>query len=300
MRPSSPRTPQPSDVVVTQDVAVVQALRHAYAHARGVNSGVELEAGDYEHGVLARVERRLSRAGITPRPAEVLRVCQVTCLDDLFLTLACELDARGAWQRLFDVYAPRIDGLARSLGLGVRNGSVGRDLLGDLARPPGGGDTRTRIGTFDGSGSLFAWLAVILRRRGATQARRRTAPAAAVERASLDARRATDDSDPFAALVDAEEGTRIVRALHAAWRGLATREQLALHFKYGESLKLKEIGALLGLSESGASRLVSGALDRLRSRVKPLVADGAIPPARLQLWAALWQAVGAEVGEQAP
>lgn len=86
----------------------------------------------------------------------------------------------------------------------------------------------------------------------------------------------------------------VVRALQAAWRALSTREQLALHFRFGESLTLKEVGSLLQLSESGTSRVVSGALDRLREKVRPLLKKDLLPPDRLRLWMALWQAVGPE------
>jgi len=253
------------------------------------HASVSLDLTSFEREVLARIHLRLQRSAIAPQVIEVLRVCEVTCFDDLFLAIACELETPRAWARLVEVYARRVDGLARSIGHDVRGGSVGRDLLADLASPPGSGRTRTRIGTYDGSGSLFAWLAVILRRGGATRARRKTPTPDSVEPSALDARRAASDSDTFAALVDAEEGERIVHALQAAWSTLSPREQLALHFKFGEALRLKEIGLLLGLSESGTSRLVTGALEQMRRRAKPLLADSEIPQGRLQLWAGLWR-----------
>ena len=271
--------------------SVARTLRSAHEEACTTHPSVALDAQAYARGVVDRVTRRLERAHIAPDVQSVRRAVCVTCLPDLYLAIACDLEVVGSWERLVETHAPRIDALARSIGVHAEGGSVGRDLLADLAAPPGSGPARTRLGTYVGSGSLFAWLAVILRRHGATRARRRTSPPAPVEPASFDAQPGPHDADPLAALVDAEDGRRVVRALQAAWRTLSSREQLALHFKYGESLKLKEIGAMLALSESSTSRLVNGALQRMRDHVRPMLESGAVPAARVELWAALWQAV---------
>lgn len=279
---------------IRNDAGVRAAVRGGHDTAADVHVGIAVSFELFLDEVLVRVVRRLERAGLEPSIDAVREVLSITAFEDVYLVVACDTDVAGAWRRLIETHAQRIDDLAHSIGMRERSASLGRDLLGDLAEPPSSGVARTRLGTFDGSGSLFAWLAVILRRRGATRARRKTKPPAPVEPASLDDRHASAASDPFAALVDAEEGTRIVHALQGAWRALSTREQLALHFRFGESLKLKDIGTLLGLSESGTSRLVAGALATLRKRVRLVVKDGVIPPARMQLWSALWRAVGSE------
>ncbi|HUM92056.1 MAG TPA: sigma-70 family RNA polymerase sigma factor, partial [Candidatus Competibacter sp.] len=48
---------------------------------------------------------------------------------------------------------------------------------------------------------------------------------------------------------------------------LPEREKLVLSLYYDEELHLKEIGAVLGVSESRVSQLHSQALARLRARV---------------------------------
>ena len=56
-------------------------------------------------------------------------------------------------------------------------------------------------------------------------------------------------------------------ALADAIRGLPEREQLVLALYYDEELNLKEIGAILGISESRVSQIHSQAAHRLRSRL---------------------------------
>ncbi|MCA9315113.1 MAG: hypothetical protein H6806_10805 [Planctomycetes bacterium] len=271
-----------------------RALEAAFVAASDAYRTPRLDRADFEREVLIRVTRRLDRSYLAVGPDTVLRALELTSTSDLYLTISCELGLPDAWERVIEVHAARLDGLARQLGIVGDAGSIGRDVLADLSRPPASPPPRTRIGTYDGSGTLFAWLAVVLRRGGATQARRKTPRPQSVEPRALDARPGPDHGDPVAALLDAEDGMTVVRALQAAWRALSTREQLALHFRFGESLTLKEVGSLLQLSESGTSRVVSGALDRLREKVRPLLKKDLLPPDRLRLWMALWQAVGPE------
>lgn len=71
--------------------------------------------------------------------------------------------------------------------------------------------------------------------------------------------------DPFAALADGERR----RDLIAAIEELPERERTLLGLYYQEELNLKEIGAVLGVSESRVSQIHSQAMARLR---KALVA----------------------------
>lgn len=59
----------------------------------------------------------------------------------------------------------------------------------------------------------------------------------------------------------------LLRRLVAAIDGLPERERLVLSLYYDEELNLKEIGAVLGVSESRVSQLHSQSLLRLRARV---------------------------------
>ncbi len=68
------------------------------------------------------------------------------------------------------------------------------------------------------------------------------------------------DSDPLAFL--SEEGFR--ESLQEAVRGLPEKEQLMMSLYYGDGLNLKEIGLVLGVSESRVSQLHGQAIARLK------------------------------------
>ena len=71
------------------------------------------------------------------------------------------------------------------------------------------------------------------------------------------------DYEPFAGLED----DRFKAALVEAIDGLPEREKLLLSLYYDEELNLKEIGAVLGVSESRVSQLHSQCAARLRARL---------------------------------
>lgn len=73
---------------------------------------------------------------------------------------------------------------------------------------------------------------------------------------------ATRDT-PFQQLLDAEKRQRLVDGIEA----LPEREKLLMALYYQEELNLKEIGAVLGVTESRVSQLHSQAVSRLRGRL---------------------------------
>lgn len=68
---------------------------------------------------------------------------------------------------------------------------------------------------------------------------------------------------PFAALLDEERRHLLVEAIEA----LPEREKILMGLYYQEELNLKEIGAVLGVSESRVCQLHSQAVGRLRARL---------------------------------
>lgn len=72
-----------------------------------------------------------------------------------------------------------------------------------------------------------------------------------------------DDDNPASSI----ERQRFQSQLADAIRGLPEREQLVLSLYYDEELNLKEIGAILGVSESRVCQIHSQAAHRLRSRL---------------------------------
>ncbi|HXR52124.1 MAG TPA: sigma-70 family RNA polymerase sigma factor, partial [Steroidobacteraceae bacterium] len=72
------------------------------------------------------------------------------------------------------------------------------------------------------------------------------------------------DSDP---LQDAESGA-LRLAVAEAISGLPERERMVMSMYYDDELNLKEVGAVLGISESRVCQLHGQALVRLRARLR--------------------------------
>lgn len=69
--------------------------------------------------------------------------------------------------------------------------------------------------------------------------------------------------NPFSRLIDQEKRDQLIEAIES----LPEREKLLMALYYQEELNLKEIGAVLGVSESRVCQLHSQAVSRLRGRL---------------------------------
>ncbi len=74
----------------------------------------------------------------------------------------------------------------------------------------------------------------------------------------------SSSSEPFCNLMD----INLKKSISQAIASLPEREQLVLALYYDEELNLKEIGKVLGVSESRVSQILSKAALRLKSRLK--------------------------------
>jgi RNA polymerase sigma factor for flagellar operon FliA len=81
--------------------------------------------------------------------------------------------------------------------------------------------------------------------------------------ASLD-RYAVDDEDPLRSLLETDFRQAVIDAIDA----LPPREKMLMGLYYEEELNLKEIGAVMGVSESRVSQLHTQAVARLRTYLK--------------------------------
>lgn len=70
-------------------------------------------------------------------------------------------------------------------------------------------------------------------------------------------------NSPFARLLDGQQRQTLIEAIEA----LPEREKLLMALYYQEELNLKEVGAVLGVTESRVSQLHSQAVSRLRARL---------------------------------
>jgi len=77
-------------------------------------------------------------------------------------------------------------------------------------------------------------------------------------------RYAVDDADPLRSLLDGDFRQAVIDAIDA----LPPREKMLMGLYYEEELNLKEIGAVMGVSESRVSQLHTQAVARLRASLR--------------------------------
>lgn len=77
----------------------------------------------------------------------------------------------------------------------------------------------------------------------------------------------SDEPNPFAQLEDGRIKEQLVNAI----KSLPEKEAMMMSLYYGDELNLKEIGAVLGVSESRVSQIHGQALARIRARVQEWV-----------------------------
>jgi RNA polymerase sigma factor for flagellar operon FliA len=77
-------------------------------------------------------------------------------------------------------------------------------------------------------------------------------------------RYAVDDDDPLRSLLDTDFRQAVIDAID----NLPPREKMLMGLYYEEELNLKEIGAVMGVSESRVSQLHTQAVARLRAALK--------------------------------
>jgi RNA polymerase sigma factor (sigma-70 family) len=206
-------------------------------------------------------------SGGRDRPPPEKRLLQalppLTTSPDLALARACDAGLPGAWERLQKEYRRRLLAFLRKRG--AKRGEaeeVLEEALAALAEPPARGGARTQIGTYDGRGSLHAWLATLASRRLTDRWRARSALARLRPPAPEGGLHEMDPADRAAG---AEAAGRVAGALEEAWPLLTPKELQAVVLKYRSGLAQTEIAEAMGVGEPRVSRLLSSATTRLRA-----------------------------------
>lgn len=210
--------------------------------------------------------------------------------EDYYLARACAAAVPGAWEQL----QARVKGPLRAF-LRKRGASLSDtdhlidEAWGFLAEPPPRGGARTRIGTYDGRGSLRAWLATVLCRRLTDRWRARSADQ---ELPVGDRGPASGHVGPADHAARQESAEVLGRALEAAWAELTDRELQAVVLKYRHQLPQTEIARILRVGPPRVTRILKSATARLRSTIETRCSAHPGWSAPGGGWAGLFESVG--------
>ena len=257
-----------------------------------------LALAEFHARAVALAKSHLARLDLAASATRIANVLDRAALADLYLATACEAQCTGSWDVLHARFATRLEGYAVRRGLSSGEAeAVVQDLFGDLASPPPGNRARTVLGTYDGTGSLFGWLSVVLTRRIAGQARKRRpqsldAQDAAVGEAARPASADAQSVPPPASLVSSEDSKRLTAAFTGAWERLKPQERLALVLKHRDGTSQRDVATFLGVGEARVSRIVSAAVETLASAMRRALGDDR----GVERGAATWDALALAVG----
>ncbi len=253
-----------------------ERLRALYAAGRAEYPRAGLAFGVFADRVLALADRRLPRAGGAGTPPRVGGFLDRVRGADLFLAVACDVGVHGAWESFAERFVPRLRGFLRRHGVPVGEAEeVASALPGELLLPPAQDRGRTRIGTYDGSTPLFAWLGRIALRRWTDRLRERSRDSGPNRKGArrgegtLEAESVpAPDPDPASRVSDAETASRFEEALRRGIARLTEREVRAFVGRFHEGYSQREIAAFLGVGEPRVSRLVGAGVSKLRTAVR--------------------------------
>lgn len=233
MTPSATRSPD-----------VPMAWRLAHARGRRAHRGVDLPL----------------EAFVAPPVGSVPRA-----VGDVYLARACDHGIAGAWERLEGQYRkPALRFLRRRGAAADEAELLLDDLWSTLATPPPRGGARTRIGTYDGRGSLSSWLCTIAWRRLVDGWRAR----AGSREVDSDAPAPAGQQHDPALHASREEAARLIGlGLEDAWAQMTARELQVIVLKYKHRLPQKEIARILRVGPPRVSRVLQSATSRLREAI---------------------------------
>jgi RNA polymerase sigma-70 factor len=191
------------------------------------------------------------------------------CWEDLCLAVACTAGDLAGWNYFQERYFRIIERAARAAALNAAEGAdLAATLMSDLYLPSGGasGSQISKIELYHGLGSLEGWLKVIISRLAIDRIRAQRRLTSLEELESEPVLPESDHSTQQ--LVCSAEARKAVElfsnALKKTLQAITSQERMVLSLYYLEGVNLKQIGILLKVHESTASRMV----DRLKQQIR--------------------------------
>lgn len=206
--------------------------------------------------------------------------------DDLCLIVACERGDQSAWDDLVERFGATVRSAARATSPNEDAAedlaqSIWAELYGLRAREDG--KPAGKLAYYSGRGSLGGWLRAVVGQLAIDQHRKSARLVQTEEDADFDrlAREtnsgdesfhgAQSSSDPEAALGERRAAADIELALGKAIGELGADDRLLVKLYYFDGLKLREVGAVLGVHEATASRRLTRIHGEIRKRVESIL-----------------------------
>jgi len=291
------------------DARLRDHLRRAYDRGRALHGDLAVPFDAFAEHAARMAAARLARSSMEASPGRVAEVLERVALEDLLLAFACETGVPGSWERLQVRITPAIRALALRKGASAAEAAALADEIpGALACPPARGTARSRMGTFDGTGSLIAWLGTIVAHRiadlrRAPQSRSLETLLASEEKGEMRHGSATPaigaGPDPAEEAGDAEMRRGFEDAFRMAGASLTPRERLALVLRFRDGLGQAEIARLLHVGTPRACRILQGGVGKLREWIGRFRGEGG-RTVEERTWTALREAAASYLANPEP
>jgi RNA polymerase sigma-70 factor len=242
------------------------AIRRAYARSGAARWSLD------ESAFASALEAAVADSVAADRHADANRAIDSLHAEDLALACACRTGSAAAWEFFFTRYRPILYASARAITGDESRAreladSIYADLYGLEVRQ---GRRRSLLSYFHGRSRLATWLRAVLAQRHIDYARsvRRLEPFDNI----------AEPADPASADPPDPDRARYVRALAAALSGaldaVNVRDRTRLGYYYRHGLKLREIGRIMGESESGVSRHLERTRRAIRESIEAALRSG--------------------------
>jgi RNA polymerase sigma-70 factor, ECF subfamily len=248
----------------TQIRESVSRLLTMAGNARG------LTADDLLPRVNATLDKYLLRDMPNAGKPDIKEFIEALRADDLCLIAACERGDEGAWSDLVTSFASVVKSTARNFCSNTEDvedlaNSIWAELHG--LKTDADGNPVGKIAYYSGRGSLAGWLRAVVHQLAIDQHRKlsrfvQIEEDREFENLAADAAADTADGPHLIASMESPEEAfsgkeamaDVSEALKETIAGLETEDRLIIKLYYFDSLRLKEIGQMLGFHEATASR----------------------------------------------
>ncbi len=257
-------------------------IERGWRQAQRAHANLALPLDDFIADIGTLIARSRARLSLPMDDAALCADAKRLHFEDLYLARLCERGDERGWTAFVERYEPDLRSVLRRHCDASEAESVTAEVLSEVALAPPSGQARTRLGTYDGTGPLWAWLATIGVRTARGRWRRRRE--VALEQVG------DTPAEPEQSRPELDDQVVVfLEALRAGWAQLERNERLALGWKHRDGLAQRAIAKLLGVSEPTASRLVTRGVAKLQGSLAAVAQKTGPPDAAL--WTRLEKAL---------